>query len=89
MRTAIAKTTPASCRTEGETCSPRSNSRSGSPPTLLFVLYGMAGVKKTFFPIPRLASMLAWPADVPVWVVRLVGVAEIAGEATEAAVKTE
>jgi hypothetical protein len=46
---------------------------------LLFVLYGMAGVMKTFFPIPRLAAMLGWPGDVPVWVVRLVGIAEIAG----------
>jgi hypothetical protein len=42
----------------------------------LFVLYG---VIKTFFPIPRLATMLGWPGDVPVWVVRLIGVAEIAG----------
>lgn len=46
---------------------------------LLFLLYGMAGVMKTFFPVPRLATMLAWPGDVPVWVVRLVGAAEIAG----------
>jgi uncharacterized membrane protein YphA (DoxX/SURF4 family) len=43
------------------------------------VLYGMAGVMKTFFPIPPLATMLGWPADLPVWVVRLIGVAEIAG----------
>ena len=46
---------------------------------LLFVLYGIAGTMKTFFPIPRLATMLGWPGDLPVWVVRLVGIAEIAG----------
>jgi hypothetical protein len=46
---------------------------------LLFVLYGMAGVMKTFRPIPDLAKMMVWPGDVPVWVVRLIGVAEIAG----------
>ena len=46
---------------------------------LLFVLYGIAGTMKTFFPIPRLATMLGWPGDLPVWVVRLVGIAEIVG----------
>ena len=46
---------------------------------LLVLAYGMAGVMKTFRPIPDLARMMVWPGDVPAWLVRLVGVAEIAG----------
>jgi uncharacterized membrane protein YphA (DoxX/SURF4 family) len=46
---------------------------------LLALAYGMAGVMKTFRPIPDLAKMMVWPGDVPVALVRFVGVAELAG----------
>lgn len=46
---------------------------------LLVLAYGMAGVMKTFRPIPDLAKMMAWPGDVPPALVRFVGIAEIAG----------
>jgi len=46
---------------------------------LLALAYGMAGVMKTFRPIPDLAKMMVWPGDVPVPMVRFVGVVEIAG----------
>jgi hypothetical protein len=47
--------------------------------TLLALAYGMAGVMKTFRPIPDLAKMMVWPGAVPVALVRFVGVAELAG----------
>jgi uncharacterized membrane protein YphA (DoxX/SURF4 family) len=46
---------------------------------LLALAYGMAGVMKTFRPIPDLAKMMVWPGDVPVALVRFVGLAELAG----------
>ena len=46
---------------------------------LLALAYGMAGVMKAFRPIPDLAKMMVWPGDVPVPMVRFVGVVEIAG----------
>lgn len=46
---------------------------------LLALAYGLAGVMKTFRPIPDLAKMMVWPGDVPVPMVRFVGVVEIAG----------
>lgn len=46
---------------------------------LLVLAYGMAGIMKTFRPIPDLAKMMVWPGDVPVPLVRFVGIAEIAG----------
>ena len=46
---------------------------------LLALAYGMAGVMKTFRPIPDLAKMMVWPGDVPVPLVRFVGIVEIAG----------
>jgi len=44
---------------------------------LLAFAIGGAGVMKTFFPIPELAAMLKWPGDVPVGLVRFIGVAEL------------
>jgi uncharacterized membrane protein YphA (DoxX/SURF4 family) len=46
---------------------------------LLALAYGMAGVMKTFRPIPDLAKMMVWPGDVPPPLVRFVGVSELAG----------
>lgn len=46
---------------------------------LLIIAYGMAGAMKTFRPIPDLAKMMVWPGDVPVAMVRFVGIVEIAG----------
>lgn len=46
---------------------------------LLVLAYGMAGVMKTFRPIPDLAKMMVWPGDVPAPLVRFVGVSEMAG----------
>lgn len=46
---------------------------------LLAVAFGLAGVMKLFLPIPDLATMLKWPGDVPVGLVRFIGAAELAG----------
>lgn len=46
---------------------------------LLVVGYGLAGLMKTFRPIPVLAKMMGWPGDVSASLVRFVGVSEIAG----------
>lgn len=45
---------------------------------LVAALFGMAGVMKTFMPIPRLAGMLGWPREMP-GLTRFIGLAEIAG----------
>jgi hypothetical protein len=42
-------------------------------------VFGFAGVIKTFRPIPDLAKMLVWPGEIPVWLTRFIGVAELAG----------
>lgn len=46
---------------------------------LLALAFGAAGMMKSFQPIPELASMLKWPGDVPVGLVRFIGTAELAG----------
>ena len=46
---------------------------------LLALLYLLAGAMKSARPIDVLAKMMGWPADVPAWLVRFVGVAELAG----------
>ena len=46
---------------------------------LLALVFGYAGLIKTFLPIPELAAMLLWPGDTPFWLVRFIGVAEFAG----------
>jgi uncharacterized membrane protein YphA (DoxX/SURF4 family) len=46
---------------------------------VLAVMYGVAGVMKTFLPIPDLARMIRWPGDVPAPLVRFIGVVEILG----------
>jgi hypothetical protein len=47
---------------------------------VLFVLFGMPGIMKTFMDPTALASMgIAWAADVPVWFLRFIGLCELAG----------
>jgi len=46
---------------------------------LLFIMFGMAGVMKTFMPISRLAGMWPWAGEMSPATVRFIGIAEIAG----------
>ena len=46
---------------------------------VLFLMYGMAGVIKTFLPIDKIKPMIAWTGDVSPALVRFIGIAEIAG----------
>jgi putative oxidoreductase len=46
---------------------------------LLAAAYAMAGVMKSTMPIAELAPKLPWTADVPVALVRFIGVSELAG----------
>jgi len=45
---------------------------------LLAFAYGMAGVLKTTVPIPELSQQMPWTGDIPVGLVRFIGVAELA-----------
>ena len=44
---------------------------------ILAVAFGIAGVSKSFSPIPDLAAQLGWPGDIPEILVRFVGVSEL------------
>lgn len=46
---------------------------------LLAALYGMVGVMKLTQPIPELTAIMGWPGLMPAAVVRLIGLAELAG----------
>jgi len=47
---------------------------------LLALLFGMAGVMKTFMPVPALiANGINYAADLPLWLLRSIGVAELSG----------
>lgn len=46
---------------------------------LLAAVFGMVGVMKATAPIEALAQQLAWPGAAPVWLVRFIGISEIAG----------
>ena len=46
---------------------------------LLALLYAVAGYSKLFTPIADLAVMMAWAPTLPEWLVRFIGIAEIAG----------
>jgi uncharacterized membrane protein YphA (DoxX/SURF4 family) len=46
---------------------------------LLAFAFGMAGFFKAFTPLDQLATQMPWVADVPGWVPRLAGLAELAG----------
>jgi putative oxidoreductase len=38
--------------------------------------FGMAGISKTFLPIPDLAAQMVWPGDIPAALVRFIGISE-------------
>jgi uncharacterized membrane protein YphA (DoxX/SURF4 family) len=47
---------------------------------LLCAMFGMSGAMKTFMSPETLASAgIAWATDVPLWLVRFIGVCELAG----------
>ena len=46
---------------------------------LLALVFGLAGFMKLTMPIPELAGMMTWPGNVPIWLVRFIGFAELAG----------
>jgi uncharacterized membrane protein YphA (DoxX/SURF4 family) len=46
---------------------------------LLAVVFGMAGAMKATAPVATLAQQMVWPGDVPAWLVRFIGVSELAG----------
>ena len=45
----------------------------------LFVAFGASGFMKLTMDIPELTQMMIWPGEMPVWLVRAIGVAELAG----------
>lgn len=45
----------------------------------LFVAFGVLGAMQLTMTIPALTDILTWPSALPVWLVRLIGAAEIAG----------
>jgi len=46
---------------------------------ILALLFGMAGVLKTFTPMAELATKIPWTAEVPETLVRFIGVSELLG----------
>ena len=47
---------------------------------MLAVLFGLAGVMKTFMPVTALvANGINYAADLPLWLLRCIGVAELSG----------
>ena len=46
---------------------------------LLALVFGMAGIAKSTMPVPELAAMMTWPGIVPEWLVRFIGISELAG----------
>ncbi|WP_095203672.1 DoxX family protein [Mesorhizobium carmichaelinearum] len=46
----------------------------------LFILFGMPGIMKTFMAPSALAPMgIVWATDVPIWLLRFIGLCELAG----------
>ena len=45
----------------------------------LIGVFGMTGVMKAFFPIAELSKSIAWTGEVPVFMVRFIGICEMAG----------
>lgn len=43
---------------------------------ILATAFGMAGIMKSTSPIPELTAQLVWPGDIPVVLVRIIGVSE-------------
>jgi uncharacterized membrane protein YphA (DoxX/SURF4 family) len=46
---------------------------------ILALLFGMAGVLKTFTPMAELATKIPWTAEVPAMLVRFIGISELMG----------
>jgi uncharacterized membrane protein len=46
---------------------------------LLAAIFGMAGFMKTLTPMEDLGASMPWTLDVPVWLVRFIGISELAG----------
>jgi putative oxidoreductase len=46
---------------------------------LLFVFFGMAGVIHGFFPVAEAAKNAPWADDVPIALLRFIGISEVAG----------
>ncbi|SEW39341.1 DoxX-like family protein [Chitinophaga sp. YR573] len=44
---------------------------------ILAAAFGIAGLMKSTSPIPDLAAQLVWPGDIPVALVRIIGVSEL------------
>lgn len=44
---------------------------------LLAGMFGMAGFMKSTVPIVELSKTMAWAADVPMWLVRFIGISEL------------
>jgi len=68
-----------SASTTNTPASSRLNIGLWSAQILLAALYGMVGIMKLTQPIPELTEMMGWPGLVPAAVVRLIGLAELAG----------
>ena len=45
---------------------------------ILAAAFGMAGISKSTSPITELAAQLGWPGDIPEFLVRIIGVSELA-----------
>ncbi len=46
---------------------------------LLAMAFALGGFMKLTMPMPELARQLVWPADLPAWLVRFIGLSELAG----------
>jgi uncharacterized membrane protein YphA (DoxX/SURF4 family) len=46
---------------------------------LLAAAFGTAGAMKLTMPVPELVQQMAWAGDVPPWLVRFIGLSELAG----------
>lgn len=47
--------------------------------TIICILFVLFGCLKLMLPVEKLAAMWVWPGQVPVWLLHLVGVLDIAG----------
>ncbi len=46
---------------------------------LLAVVFALGGFMKLTMPLPELGRQLAWAGDLPAWLVRFIGLSELAG----------
>lgn len=47
--------------------------------TLIFAAFCLFGAMKLFMPVEQLAAMWVWPGTVPTWLLRLMGLIDLAG----------